>query len=271
MRQYVVSNGTIAAQTKKLERSGLAELMDGVFLSEEPGVDKPDIGFFEKVFSAIHADDLSKVMIVGDSLTSDIQGGMNARIKTCRYDPGRKPIPENYRADHCISDLHELIDLPDGETGTLTDRSGFESEEFMTEEKNKARAARRGDWKTESMPDKHETFVLNRSFSDEQMEALRRGNIPQAMEDKWFWYMESSTLWAHRSWTGCCIYRIDFKEDNNHIVTVNRDPEQYRCTDIEEDAESLNRLLDLWTQTPYDHYNEWLSETYCALKKAGKQ
>ena len=102
------------------------------------------------------------------------------------------------------------------------------------------------DWKTEPMPEKFETFVLNRSFSEEEMDVLRHGHIPQAMEDKWFWYMEGSTLRVHRSWTGYCIYRIDFKGDNNHLVTVNRDPEQYGCTDIDEDIETLNNLLDWW-------------------------
>lgn len=141
----------------------------------------------------------------------------------------------------------------------------------MPEEiKDKTYTARRTDWKTEPMPQQNETFVLRRSFSDEEMDVLRRGHIPQAMEDKWFWYMEGSVLWAHRSWTGHCIYRIDFNEDSNHLVTVNRDPKQYRCTSIEEDTESLNKLLDWWTETPYDHYNEWLSETYDTLKKAGK-
>ena len=112
---------------------------------------------------------------------------------------------------------------------------------------NKARIpARRDDWKTEPMPKQYETFVLNRSFSEKEMAVLRYGHIPQAMEDKWFWYMEGSTLWVHRSWTGYCIYRIDFKEDNHHLVMVNRDPEQYGCTDIEEDIESLNNLLDWW-------------------------
>ena len=136
--------------------------------------------------------------------------------------------------------------------------------------RNETRAARRGDWKTEPMPEKHETFVLKRSFSDEEMAALRRGHVPQAMEDKWFWYMEGSTLRAHRSWTGHCIYRIDFKEDGDHVVTANRDPEQYRCAGTEEDIASLNCLLDRWTRAPYDHYGGWLSETYAALKKAGR-
>lgn len=113
VRQYVVSNGTVAAQTKKLERSKLGELMDGVFLSEELGVEKPNPGFFEKVFAAIGAEDPSEIMIVGDSLTSDIRGGMNAGIATCWYDPENKPVPEGFRVDHTISDLHELEGLLD--------------------------------------------------------------------------------------------------------------------------------------------------------------
>ncbi|MBQ4374633.1 MAG: hypothetical protein II783_02500, partial [Erysipelotrichales bacterium] len=113
----------------------------------------------------------------------------------------------------------------------------------MEKTENRTRIACRGDWKTEPMPKQHATFMLNRVFSEEEMEALRHGNVPQAMEDKWFWYMEGSTLWAHRSWTGHCIYRIDFREDGHHIVTVNRDPEQYRTFGVEQDIESLNKLL----------------------------
>ena len=136
--------------------------------------------------------------------------------------------------------------------------------------KETMRVACRGDWKTEPMPGQRESFVLDRTFSDGEMAALRCGSIPQAMEDKWFWYMEGATLWAHRSWSGYCIYRIDFREDGHHAVTVNRDPDQYGCTSIEEDAENLNKLLDWWVQTPYDSYHEWLSETRDALEKAGK-
>lgn len=111
VKQYVVSNGTIAAQTKKLRLSGFGELMDGVFLSEDLGVEKPDILFFEKVFEKIHPEDKSQVMIVGDSLTSDIQGGNNAGIMTCWYNPEQKPYQGDLRIDHEIRDLHEVYDL----------------------------------------------------------------------------------------------------------------------------------------------------------------
>ena len=140
----------------------------------------------------------------------------------------------------------------------------------MTEDNNN-KIACRSDWKTEPMPEERETFILKRAFSEKEMSALRRGNIPREMEDKWCWFMEDSALWAHRSWTGYCIYRIDFKDDNNHIVTVNRNPGQYKCTDISEDIANLNNLLDWWSRDPYDYYNEWLSETAEALKKAQEE
>ena len=130
--------------------------------------------------------------------------------------------------------------------------------------------AERYDWKSTEMPSKHDTFVLHRPLNPQQMKALRRGNIPKQMEDKWFWFMEGDTLFAHRSWTGYCIYRIDFGPDGNHIITVNRDPEQYTCVSIEEDAEKLNKLLNWWTHDTYDYYGEWLEETVDDLEKAGK-
>ena len=135
---------------------------------------------------------------------------------------------------------------------------------------SKYKIAEHNDWKTLPMPEEHDSFVLQRTFSSQQMEALRKGNIPQEMEDKWFWYMEGDTLYAHRSWTGFCIYRIDFKGDNKHFVTVNRNKKQYSNTNIDEDAKVLNDLLNWWTQSNYDYYQEWLSETVEAMKKAGK-
>ena len=110
VKQYVVSNGTIAAQTKKLRLSGLGELMDGIFLSEELDVEKPDVHFFEKVFENIGPVDKQQVMIVGDSLTSDMQGGVNAGILTCWYNPGQQK-QSDLQIDYEIRDLHEIYGL----------------------------------------------------------------------------------------------------------------------------------------------------------------
>lgn len=127
----------------------------------------------------------------------------------------------------------------------------------------------RSDWKALDMPQRHEEFILERTFTPEQMSILRRGNIPQEMEDKWFWYMEGDTLYAHRSWTGFCVYIIEFSDDGRHKVTVNRDPEQYTCTSVEEDLNTLNKLLSWWSADNYDYYGEWLAETVDNLKDAG--
>ncbi len=143
-------------------------------------------------------------------------------------------------------------------------------EELRHGEASIYKIAEKSDWTTSDMPEKNDSFILERIFTPQQMKSLCHGNIPQEMEDKWFWYVADDTLFAHRSWTGICVYRIDFMPDNKHVVTVNRDPEQYGCTSIDEDREKINKLLDWWTKPKYDYYNEWLSETYDTLKKSGK-
>lgn len=135
--------------------------------------------------------------------------------------------------------------------------------------KSKKPVVKKSDWKTLDMPEQNTQFVFHRPFTEHQMQILRGGHIPQEMEDKWFWYMEGDTLYAHRSWTGFCIFRIEFKPDNNHLVTVNRNPEQFGSTSVKADAEQLNDLLNWWTQDHYDYYSEWLSETVKSLEKAG--
>ena len=85
--------------------------MDGVFLSEDLGVEKPNVLFFEKVFESIGPVDKSEVIIVGDSLTSDICGGNNVGIKTCWYNPSRVSVQGNYHIDYEISDLHEIFEI----------------------------------------------------------------------------------------------------------------------------------------------------------------
>lgn len=61
--------------------------------------------------------------------------------------------------------------------------------------------------------------------------------------------------------------KLDGVENNAHVVTVNRNPEQYGCTSTAEDARQLNSLLNWWIQESCDYYNEWLSETEDMLKK----
>ena len=111
VKQYVVSNGTVVAQTKKLERSGLGQWMDGIFLSEELGAEKPSPIFFEKVLAALPDLDKADMLMVGDSLTSDMKGGLVAGIPTCWYNPKGHPRPADMAMDYEIQDLHQVFEV----------------------------------------------------------------------------------------------------------------------------------------------------------------
>ena len=111
VKQYAVTNGTKVAQQRKLERSGLNRLLDGVFISEDLGIEKPGIGFFHRVWEQIGQFDPYEVMIVGDSLTSDIQGGNNAGILCCWFNPKGKENATKLRIDYEIKDLTQILSI----------------------------------------------------------------------------------------------------------------------------------------------------------------
>ncbi len=108
VKQYAVTNGTFKAQEKKLNRSGLIDLFDGVFISEKVGFEKPDIRFFEAVFSQLPNFKKEEMLIIGDSLSSDMQGGNNAGIACCLYTPNGRPDFGNLKIDYCIDNLQKI-------------------------------------------------------------------------------------------------------------------------------------------------------------------
>lgn len=107
---YIASNGTAAVQAGRIESAGLARFFEGIFISEELGFNKPDARFFERCFEKIDRADRERAIIVGDSLSSDIQGGRNAGIKSCWFNPGGKPAGP-VAPDFCIAALSELPPL----------------------------------------------------------------------------------------------------------------------------------------------------------------
>ena len=109
--QCAVTNGTKIAQRRKLARSGLDALLDAVFISEDLGVEKPNPGFFDKVFAALGNVPREEALIVGDSLTSDIRGGVNAGIPAAWYNPAGKPLPEGLRVDYDLRAAEEVLRL----------------------------------------------------------------------------------------------------------------------------------------------------------------
>ncbi len=108
---YVVTNGTSTTQYKRLALSGLDAYMDGIFVSEDAGSQKPQKEYFDYCFARIPQADPSRMLLVGDSLTSDIKGGINAGVSTCWYNPAGLPEREDIRPDRQIRRLEELKEL----------------------------------------------------------------------------------------------------------------------------------------------------------------
>lgn len=111
IKQYVVTNGVSRTQRNKLKLSGFDEIMEELFISEEIGVPKPQKLFFDYCLSHMEEKDRTKILLVGDSLTSDIKGGVQSGIATCWYRPEGKRNDTPYQADYEISDLHKLYDV----------------------------------------------------------------------------------------------------------------------------------------------------------------
>lgn len=104
------------------------------------------------------------------------------------------------------------------------------------------------DWNTKPMPEKNACISLNREFSEDQMAKIKVGVVPEEMEDKWFVFFKDDVLYFHRSWTGYCIYMLQFKQiDNEWLATefiVNQDAHQYMETD-NNDRRKLSYLIDM--------------------------
>lgn len=105
-RLALVTNGLADVQNPRLARSALADCFEKVFISEEVGAAKPSRDYFDAVFGIIGNPPKNEVLIIGDSLTSDMQGGINYGIDTCWYNPNGKitDLPVTYQ----IKTLTEL-------------------------------------------------------------------------------------------------------------------------------------------------------------------
>ncbi len=110
-RQYAVTNGTKIAQSKKLEKSGLNKILDGAFISEDLGAEKPSLAFFEAIWKTIGRFEPEEIMIIGDSLTSDMRGGHQAGIRTCWYCPSGAAAPGDLRIDYTVQSLREIPEI----------------------------------------------------------------------------------------------------------------------------------------------------------------
>lgn len=109
-RLFLVSNGTATVQHSRLTSAGLYPYFEQVFISQEIGYNKPDKAYFDRCFARISGFDREKALMVGDSLTSDIRGGINAGLKTVWINPTHKACGD-IRPDFEIEGLSGLEGL----------------------------------------------------------------------------------------------------------------------------------------------------------------
>ena len=112
-RLFLASNGTAVVQHGRMTSAGLYPYFEQVFVSQEIGYNKPSREYFDGCFARIEDFDRSKAIIVGDSLTSDIRGGINAGLKTVWVNPAHLDCGDIH-PDYEIEALSQLEALLEG-------------------------------------------------------------------------------------------------------------------------------------------------------------
>ena len=107
-RLFLASNGTARVQAGRLKSANISHYFEKIFVSQEIGANKPSMEYFSRCFAQIPGFDRTKAMIVGDSLTSDIQGGINAGIMTCWVNPNKDAGRPDIVPDYQITGIAQL-------------------------------------------------------------------------------------------------------------------------------------------------------------------
>jgi len=105
---YLASNGTAWVQNGRLDSANIRHFFRDIFISQDMGANKPAKEYFDACFARMGDISREKVMIVGDSLSSDIQGGKNAGIATCWVNPAHKPCRAEMKPDYVIESITQL-------------------------------------------------------------------------------------------------------------------------------------------------------------------
>jgi YjjG family noncanonical pyrimidine nucleotidase len=110
-RLAILTNGLQAVQRSRLAHSIIRDFINEIIISEEIGEAKPQVAFFEIASARLGHPAKSDVLIIGDGLTSDMQGGVDYGIDTCWYNPASEPRPKDLPITYEIKHLRELLDI----------------------------------------------------------------------------------------------------------------------------------------------------------------
>lgn len=107
----IITNGLQSVQRSRLAHSTIRDFISEIVISEEIGVAKPSAAYFDAAFAQTGYPAKKDVLIIGDSLTSDIQGGADYGVDTCWYNPSDQPGPEHPEITYEIRHLRDLLEL----------------------------------------------------------------------------------------------------------------------------------------------------------------
>ena len=107
---YAAINGITYIQTGRLEQSGIAPYFKEIFISEQLHTQKPDAEFYEKIGARIPNFDKNQTLMIGDSLSADIQGGNNAGIDTIWYNPHHLENKTQAQPTYEVDSYQALLD-----------------------------------------------------------------------------------------------------------------------------------------------------------------
>ncbi len=111
VRLCLITNGLSEVQRPRIERLGIEKYFDATVVSAEVGVTKPGGAIFDIAFERLGNPAKGDVLMVGDSLSSDIKGGADYGIDTCWYNPNGKTAGPEDRITYEIKALADLLDL----------------------------------------------------------------------------------------------------------------------------------------------------------------
>ncbi|RLD66831.1 MAG: noncanonical pyrimidine nucleotidase, YjjG family [Bacteroidetes bacterium] len=107
----IITNGIKEVQNSRLQKTKLNKYFKHLIISEEVGVAKPDKLFFEYTLNKINFYKKNGILIIGDSLKSDILGGNMSNIDTCWFNPTNKKNRTNIKPTYEINNLMQIIDV----------------------------------------------------------------------------------------------------------------------------------------------------------------
>ncbi|WP_296648099.1 YjjG family noncanonical pyrimidine nucleotidase [Romboutsia sp. 13368] len=107
----IITNGLSDVQHKRIRESEVSHYFDEIIISQEVKISKPDPRVFEYALNSLNHDDKSSVLMVGDSLTSDIKGGINASIDTCWFNLFNKSNDTDISPKYEINNLLDLKNI----------------------------------------------------------------------------------------------------------------------------------------------------------------